>query len=414
MRIRKLSIGMTAVLAAITASLFMTGTLAAAQTETVLYSFNSKNEGAYLPCLGLAFDTSGNLYGATQSGGSAHAGEIFELTPSAGGGWTTKFIFNFKSAANGLNPNCGLVLDSAGNLYGTTYAGGPFGWGVAYELSPNGDGSWTQKVLHYFGKIVNDGQFPLAGMVFDSGGNLYGTTQAGGANRAGTVFELTPQSDGSWTEKVLYNFAVSNTDGNGPQASLIFDSTGNLYGTTVHGGANSGGTAFKLSPQSGGGWAETVLYSFTYYSEPAASLIFDSKGNLYGTTGEGGATGFGSAFELSPSAGGTWTEKILHSFSNGQDGFNVFAGMVFDKSGNLYGATMSGGAFGGLNGYGTVFKLTLEPNGTWIKSTLFSFDGTDGSGPAFGNLIFDAAGNLYGGAASGGTYRGGVVFEITP
>jgi uncharacterized repeat protein (TIGR03803 family) len=414
MRSKRLSIAFHLVLAVSAVSALLPGTLVAAQTETVLYSFNSKNAGAYAPWLSLTFDAAGNLYGTAQFGGSAHSGEVFELTPKAGGGWTTKFIFDFKNGTEGLIPTSGLAVDAAGNLYGTTYAGGPGNWGTAYELSPAGDGSWTEKVLHYFGRGT-DGQYPLAGMVFDSAGNLYGTTAAGGTNLTGTVFELTPQSGGAWTEKVLYHFGPgSSTDGQGPQASLIFDSTGNLYGTTVHGGANSGGTAFKLSPQSGGGWAETVLYSFSYYSEPASSLIFDSAGNLYGTTGEGGATGFGSAFELSPQTGGTWTEKILHSFSNGKDGFNVFAGLTFDKSGNLYGSTMSGGAYGGLNGYGTVFKLTPEAGGNWSKSTLFSFDGTDGSGPAGGALIFDASGNLYGGGFSGGAYRSGVVFEITP
>jgi uncharacterized repeat protein (TIGR03803 family) len=412
MRSKRLSIVFRLVLmvCAVTAATFV-----AAQTETVLANFDSKNEGAYDPWLSLAFDTSGNLYGTAQFGGSAHDGEVFELTPKAGGGWTTKFIFDFKNGTEGLIPTSGLVLDAAGNIYGTTFSGGFEYLGTAYELSPNSDGSWTEKVLHYFGKTPNDGQSPAAGMVLDSAGNLYGTTEVGGTNKTGTVFELSPQANGTWTEKVLYSFGPGGgPDGANPQSGLVFDSAGNLYGVTERGGTNNGGVVFKLSPQTGGGWTESVLYSFSYYSEPSASLIFDSKGNLYGTTGEGGATGFGSAFELSPQADGTWTEKILHSFSNGTDGFNVFAGLTFDKSGNLYGASMSGGAYCGLNGCGTVFKLTPKANGTWSKSTVFSFDGTDGSAPSWGNLIFDSAGNLYGGAAGGGAYRGGVVFEITP
>jgi uncharacterized repeat protein (TIGR03803 family) len=406
---------MTAALALIAVATLIAATRAAAQTETVLYSFDYKNEGAYAPWLSLTFDAAGNLYGTAQFGGSAHGGEIFELTPNSGGGWTTKIIFDFKNGTEGLTPNSGLAVDAAGNMYGTTFSGGFEYLGAAYELSPNSDGSWTEKVLHYFGKTPSDGQIPAAGMVLDSAGNLYGTTEVGGTNKTGTLFELSPKSGGTWTEKVLYNFGPGGgTDGANPQSGLIFDAAGNLYGETERGGANNGGTVFKLSPQSGGGWTESVLYSFSYYSEPSGSLIFDSKGNLYGTTGEGGANGFGSAFELSPGAGGTWTEKTLHNFSNGEDGFNVFTGLTFDKSGNLYGVTMSGGAYCGVNGCGTVFKLTPEAGGNWTKSTLFSFDGTDGSGPGWGSLIFDSSGNLYGGAGGGGAYRGGVVFEITP
>ncbi len=409
MRTKKVSSGLTAVLAAFAVCLFMTGALAAGQTETVLYNFNAKSGGPYGPCLSLTFDASGNLYGTARNGGAGYGvpgGEIFELMPAAGGGWTTKFLFDFKNGTEGSTPNCGLVRDALGNIYGTTFSGGFEFWGTAFELSPNSDGSWTEKVLHYFGKPATDGEVPLAGLVSDPAGNLYGTTELGGANGTGAVFELAPQPDGAWTEKVLYSFGTG-TDGQAPGSSLIFDSAGNLYGTTLAGGANDGGTVFELLPKSGGRWVETVLYSFAAASEPSASLIFDSAGNLYSTT-------IGSVFELSPAGGGTWTEKTLHTFSGSVDGFNVFSGLTFDKFGNLYGATASGGIYGGANGFGTVFKLTPEVGGNWSKTTLFNFDRKDGSVPAYGNLIFDAAGNLYGGAGGGGEYDWGAVFEITP
>jgi len=221
-----------------------------------------------------------------------------------------------------------------------------------------------EEVLHSFGKGT-DGRFPEAGLIIDSKGNLYGTTGGGGAYSYGTVFELTPKAGGRWTEKVLHSFNYNGKDGVDPYAGLIFDTAGSLYGTTSGGGAYSYGTVFELTPKASGGWTEKVLHSFNEngndgYNPQQASLILDAAGNLYGTTPFGGplggcsGLGCGTVFELTPKAGGLWTEKVLHSFNdNGTDGYDPWAGLILDTAGHLYGTTYFGGASGG----GTVFEI---------------------------------------------------------
>jgi uncharacterized repeat protein (TIGR03803 family) len=327
-------------------------------TETVLHNFGYGTDGA-TPYAGLIFDAAGNLYGTTQYGGTYGVGTVFELTPAAGGGWTETVLHNFGNGADGSTPFAGLIFDAAGNLYGTTYQGGTYLYGTVFELTPAGGGSWTEKVLHNFGNGT-DGAAPYAGLIFDAAGNLYGTTYQGGTySSSGTVFELTPAAGGGWTETVLHNFNYNGTDGNYPYAGLIFDAAGNLYGTTYQGGTYFYGTVFELTPTAGGGWTEKVLYSFNnngadgYY--PQAGLILDAAGNLYGTTSYGGTYSYGTVFELTPTAGGGWTEKVLHNFNyNGTDGNYPYAGLIFDAAGNLYGTTYQGGTYG----YGTVFEFT--------------------------------------------------------
>jgi uncharacterized repeat protein (TIGR03803 family) len=260
-------------------------------------------------------------------------------------------------------------------------------------LSPGAGGTWTEKVLHSFGSGT-DGKGPLAGVIFDAAGNLYGTTYLGGTSASGTVFELTPAGGGTWTEKVLWSFG-NGTDGANPQASLIFDAAGNLYGTTYQGGTACCGTAFELTPAGGGTSAETTLHAFGGGTDgvgPQAGLIFDGAGSLYGTTNGGGTYNHGIAFELMPAGKGTWMEKVLHSFGNGTDGAAPDAGTTF-----------LGGSYGG----GTVFRLNAQG-----ETLLFSFSGTDGAGPDAG-LIFDGAGNLYGTTYQGGSEGEGTAFEIT-
>ena len=376
-------------------------------TEKLLHSFNG-TDGS-VPDAGLIFDTAGNLYGTTYYGGTYDYGTVFELTRShdtAHGGWTEKVLHSF-NGADGGNLFGGLILDAFGNLYGTGNAGG-FGFGTVFELtrSPNtAGGGWTEKVLHSFNGT--DGAVPDAALIFDAAGNLYGTTTYGGG--LGNVFELTPAAGGGWTEKVLYNV------GNVPFGGLIFDSAGNLYGTTYYGGTYGHGAVFELTPVADGSWTEEVLYSFHNNDAdgagPYPTLIFDAAGNLYGTTYNGGFYGYGTVFELMPAAGGGWTEKVLHSF-NGTDGAYLFGGLIFDAAGNLYGTTVVGGS----HGYGTVFELTPAAGGNWTEKVLYSFhnNGTDGAEPGWASLIFDAAGNLYGTTLDGGTYGYGTVFEITP
>jgi uncharacterized repeat protein (TIGR03803 family) len=348
-----------------------------------------------------------------------------------------KLLYSFEGNPNGtdgFDPRAGLIFDAAGNLYGTTQFGGSdgsncthLGCGTVFELVPGTGGKWTEKVLYSFCSAgasgCHDGSLPGANLVFDAAGNLYGTTEDGGAYGVGTVFQLSPNTNGRWTEKVLHSFG-NGTDESQPAGSLIFDPAGNLYGTTTNGGTYGSGTVFQLSRGTNGKWTEKVLHTFGKGKDgkkPVAGLIFDAAGNLYGTTADGGAygsndcgfdTGCGTAFQLSPGANGTWTERALHSFGNGTDGAQPGARLIFDAAGNLYGTTELGGVYGG----GTAFRLKLGTNGKWTERVLHSFgNGMDGIGPSANDgLIFDAAGNLYGTTMVGGSHLLGTVFEITP
>ena len=294
-----------------------------------------------------------------------------------------------------------LIADGSGNLFGTTTGGGPNQDGCVFKLSRNGDGSWTETVLHNFSGP--DGARPSAALAFDNAGNLYGT--AGEA-----VFELTPSSDGTWTETVLYNFG-NGDDGRGP-SNLIFDSAGNLYGTTEFGGPHRGGIVFKLSPGPNG-WTETILHAFwgdiagPGPAFPVGGVVMDSAGNLYGVTAAGGGNGgFGAAYKLIPK-NGAYKETTIHSF-DGFDGEEPSSSLVMDSSGNLYGTT----SFGGTGDLGTVFKLS-KTDGKWTENVLLSLNGNDGY-LTVGPVAFDSAGNLYAAALGGGFESQGSVFELNP
>ncbi|MGB8887735.1 MAG: choice-of-anchor tandem repeat GloVer-containing protein [Candidatus Korobacteraceae bacterium] len=325
-------------------------------TEKVLHSFGSGTDGIY-PYGGLIRDAAGNLYGTTLGGGIHSSGTVFELTPQEGGGWTEKVLHSFGRGTDGAGPYAGLSLDVYGNLYGTTSLGGIHSSGTVFELTPQEGGGWTEQVLHSFGHGT-DGAGPYAGLIIDAAGNLYGTTLGGGIHSSGTVFELTPQEGGDWTEKVLHSFG-HGTDGAGPYAGLIFDVAGNLYGTTFEGGIHSSGTVFELAPQEGGEWTEIVLHSFgsgTDGAAPYAGLMRGAVGNLYGTTLEGGIHSSGTVFELTPQEGGGWTEMVLHSFGSGTDGAAPYAGLTIDAAGNLYGTTNGGG----IHDDGTVISFSAR------------------------------------------------------
>jgi uncharacterized repeat protein (TIGR03803 family) len=424
----------TANIAAILLSL---GASAAGAQDKVLYSFGATATDGTAPASGVIFDAKGNLYGTTSYGGrntsatyGFTAGTAYELMPAAGGGWTEIPLYSFAAGAtDGIMPNAGLILDDKGNLYGTTALGGQYSGyytgGTVFELTPAADGKWTEKVLHSFG-ASGDGLNPQAGLIFDSKGNLYGTTLLGGANGSaysgGTVFELSPAANGDWKETLLYSFGATASDGEKPDAGLIFDATGNLYGTTEDGGGGGDyGTVFELSPGANGKWTENLLYNFGSIAgdgaNPESGLIFDSAGNLYGTTNQGGSgDGFdGTVFELMPLAGGKWKEKQLYEFgATTTDGKNPLAGLVFDFEGNLYGTTSSGGPVGAPYDYqGTVFELTPTAAGPWNEKQLYSFGSAanDARYPAAG-LLFDAAYNLYGTTGQGGAIKHGALFEI--
>jgi len=326
----------------------MTSVSASAQ-ERVLHSLANNGKDATDPLGGLIFDSHGHLYGTARAGGVYNFGAVFELTPTVTGGWSEKVLHSFNSTnGDGTNPYASLILDADGNLYGTSCYGGAYQNGTVFELTPSSSGSWTETVLHSF--TGKDGGCSFAPLIFDAAGDLYGTTYQGGAYGWGTVFELIRSAGGTWTEKVLHNFN-NNARGYYLQNGLISDASGNLYGT-AHGG--SSGIVFELIRGATGGWSEKVLHTFHGPDgcDPEA-LIFDAAGNLYGTTYTGGEYDDGTVFELSSNTAGGWTEKVLHSF-NGSDGDYCYAGVVFDTAGNLYGTMVEGGTYN----HGTVFELT--------------------------------------------------------
>jgi uncharacterized repeat protein (TIGR03803 family) len=400
---------------AIVVVLFIAFPLLAATSEKVLHSFNPNDNDGLNPYAGLIFDRSGNLYGTTEYGGAQGYGIVFELTRGADGNWTEKVLHSFGKAQDGAIPLAGVVFGANGHLYGTTYAGGSEGAGAVFELTPSAKGTWTEKVLHSFGEN-QDGVFPEAGLIFDENGNLYGTTTLGGTYNDGTVFELTRSADGNWTEKVLHSFTPNGHDALYPEATLIFDGIGNLYGTTYGGGTYGNGTVFELTSGASEPRTVRVLHSFKFNGKdgfvPEAGLIFDPTGNLYGTTTEGGTYDNGTVFELTPNTNQTWTEKVLHSFDHNIPGGAIpLSGLAFDDIGNLYGTAYVGGAYG----FGTAFELTPNADGNWTEKVLHSFNPGvhDGLSPSAG-LILDASGHLYGTTLVGGTYGDGTVFEVIP
>jgi uncharacterized repeat protein (TIGR03803 family) len=334
---------------------------------------------------------------------------------------TVLYSFGIQSV-DGVTPWDSLIMDKGGNLYGTTGQGGAYGAGEVFELSPPAKkhGAWLESVLYSFGRQSGDGVTPYDSLVMDKEGNLYGTTNEGGPNNVGTVFKLTAEGSGAWSETVLYGFGGAPNDGSLPFAGLIIDKEGNLYGATYSGGASNVGTVFELSPpaKKGGAWTETVLYGFHGVpndgSFPYAGLVMDKSGNLYGTTEEGGEYGFGTVFRLSPPAAesGAWAETVLYTFgSQSGDGVNPWDSLIMDKEGNLYGTTTGGGAYV----YGEVFKLSppTQESGDWAENILYSFGNSDGAYP-FASLLMDKKGNLYGTTTGGGKYGYGTVFQMSP
>ena len=384
-----------------------------AATEKVIFAFDGNNGSS--PIAGLIFDRAGNLYGTTLGGGNGDdKGTVFELSPDGSGGWTHRVLHRF-TGNDGERPYAGVIFDAAGNLYGTTSGGGNSSSGTVFKLSHNGSGGWTETVLHHFSNVP-DGDFPAAGLIFDGAGHLYGTTKFGGKLGHGTVFQLSPNGSG-WTEKVLHYFGNDGAvrDGQRPEAGVILDAAGNLYGTTSAGGRFVGGTVFQLTPGAGGLWTETVLFNASVPDGPIRStLIFDSAGDLYGNlTGsdEFSPRGRGMVFRLNRNEG--WSETVLHTFISGPtDGLFPKAGLVFGPDGSLYGTTSAGGR----HLLGTAFVLEPNPQGGYTERLLHSFTGSrgaDGTAPE-AVLVRDAAGNLYGTTRHGGPHGRGTVFEITP
>jgi hypothetical protein len=453
-------------LLSISAFILLAACIATAATpqETVLYSFQGGNDGAF-PSSDLVADKHGDLYGTTVYGGTGlctdvdgfviGCGTVFRLTKPGKPGqkWQEKVLYSFQGdtccqAGDSGYPLAGLVFDTVGNLYGTTSGiTGQFNDnGTVFELSPpakNG-GAWTKTVVHTF-QGGYDGDKPRAGLIFDGQGRLYGSTSDGAPLTGGTVFRLTPpsQAGGAWTETILYSFA-GGTDGENP-AGVILDAKGNIFGTTSGGGGfgigdqygkswSGGGTFFELTPtaRQNKPWNETLPFIFPSCvsspfnygigcgtsTQPESSLIADSPGNLYGTTEIGGtgcsssngyySTGCGTVFQLVPPsvAGGAWKQNILYKFGNSSsDGAFPAAKLIFDAAGNLYGTTLDGcNTYVCYGGLGAVFKLSppSSQGGSWTETILYHFQGgSDGAVPAAG-LLPSGGGAFYSTTQYGG------------
>ena len=351
--------------------------------ETVLYTFTAWPDGAY-PQAGVIRDSAGNLYGTTYQGGTGGAGTVYEVDTTG----HEVVLYSFPAEASGGFPHAGVIRDSAGNLYGTTYFRGRANAGVVYKLDTTGH----ETVLYSFTGGA-DGGAPFAGVIRDPAGNLYGTTYFGGTANAGVVYKL----DTAGHETVLYSF-TGVADGRHPQAGVIRDPAGNLYGTANSGGAPNGGVVYKLDTA-----GHETVYAFPGGAGgryPSAGVIGDSAGNLYGTTSTGGAQNAGVVYKLD----NTGHETVLYNFTGGADGSYPQAGVIRDAAGNLYGTTYNGGT----TGYGVVYKLDT----TGHETVLYSFTGgADGGYPSAG-VVGDSAGNLYGTTFSGGTANAGVVFRL--
>jgi len=398
-------------------------TVASSQTFSVIHNFTGEAGGA-IPYAGVLIGHDGNLYGTTAAGGrgtcssddfGAGCGTVYELNPS-NESFTTLWQFA-GGASDGATPEAALVIGPGGAMYGSTFAGGvqycPGGCGIMFRLTPPvsvprtiKENQWSEKIVYSFQGL--DGQNPSGTMETDASGNIYGATAEGGAQSSGTVFKLS-YVNGAWTESKLHEFSAY-VDGDFPEGGVTLDAAGNIYGTTYTGfGA---GDVWQLIASSN--WALNILYSFGIQTgeNPTSGVTLDSSGNVYGSTSGGGPDRGGTVFELSS---GDWSFHLLHSFSAGAG--PLLSNLIFDKAGNLYGTTYSDGSV--RNGsYGTVFKLAPS-NGTWTYSLIHEFTGgSDGAYPV-GTLVFDANGNLYGTTSQGGDLskcggKGcGVVFKIT-
>lgn len=404
-----------------------------------VYKFHGAPNGLN-PQGGLVADTDGNFYGTTTEGGHAGLGTVFKLSRGQGGHWTEAIIYSFTGGADGEGPQGDLSMDAVGNLYGTAIAGGIKPWGTVFRLTPNQSGGWTETTLYNFQNGL-DGAEPTSGVMLDTNGDLFGTASTGGVCTAycgGTIFELIPSQNDTWTETTLYNF-LAGTDGWRPYG-LVSDASGNLYGTTGRGGnvRNGGpcgdlgcGTVFELSSSQNGSWSKAILYSFTFGLDgayPSSGVSFDGAGDLYGETAVGGSfacpgSGCGVIYKLTYQLGGGWEFSVAHTF-NGLDGLKgngPIGGLTFDTAGNAYGATQGGGDANcvlGYDGCGILFKLTPAEKGDAF-SIIAAFDGIHGGFPQAGVAV-DQQGNLYGTAEAGGDLSCaaptgcGVVFAVTP
>ncbi|HUK43046.1 MAG TPA: choice-of-anchor tandem repeat GloVer-containing protein [Candidatus Bathyarchaeia archaeon] len=380
---------------------------AQAQTYTVLHSFNLLGTDGARPYDGFISDRAGNLYGTTAAGGTNHGGTVFKMVHTSRG-WMLNTLYDFADGSDGASPDVRVTMGADGALYGTNTAGAEFGGGVIFKLQvpTRALGEWTETSLYAFAFEQNEYGSPLT---FDSAGKLYGAVAHWSGNDRGAVYQLV-RNGNSWILNLIYQFAGGN-DGSDPRGSLAIDAAGNIYGVTEDDGRYGNGNVYELSP-SGSGWTKTVLHDFQGGNDgliPFGGLIFDHSGNLLGSTGSGGPGNGGTVFQLSPQPGGGWTYSLVYGFP-GQSSWGPTGSLTVDQAGNIYGARNDPGTLGNN---GSIFELTYS-DGVWNYINLHSFAGFDDGAEPNGSLVVDGTGNVYGTAGDGGAYDYGLVFEITP
>jgi uncharacterized repeat protein (TIGR03803 family) len=380
-------------------------------TTEVIYSFAGDEDGEYTDT-DLIIDGAGNLYGTSVQGGDFGGGTVFQLAPT-GNTWVHTVLYSFTGGPDGGEPYKGVTLDSEGNLYGTAVTGGSGscegGCGVAYKLTDTG-GTWTQTVIHAF-TGGDDGSGPGAGLTIDNRGNLYGMTPTGGAFGLGVIYQLHPDQSGNYTLKVIHTFTVGKDGATGSAGRLLLRG-GHLYGVATTGGAHGQGVAFELTPTPNGKWQLKPIYSFKGQPDagfPYGALTVDASGNLYGTTYYDGANDLGAVYQLAPKPTGEWKEKVLYSFQGGNDGNSSIGSLVFDAAGNLYGTTSEGGS-----GSGTIFRLSRNGDGTWTERVAHRFQGPPDGAFAYNGMVADGAGNFYGATVHGGANDEGAIYKFVP
>ena len=381
----------------------------AATTTDVIFSFE-EDEGEYADT-DLETDNAGNIYGSTVLGGEFGGGTVFQLSPTPNG-WEQAVLYSFSGGADGGEPYKGVTLDRRGNLYGTAVTGGSGscegGCGVVYKLTKS-NGTWTQSVLHAF-TGGDDGSGPGARVTVDRTGNVYGMTPTGGTYGVGTIYKLHPHA-GSWDFQVIHTF-TGGDDGAAGSAGRMLVQHGRLFGAVTAGGRYGSGVVFELTPTPVGEWNFRALYSFRGQPDgsfPYGALLRGGTGKIYGTTYYGGENGIGTVYELSPRPTGEWNERVIYSFQNGSDGNSPISNLVWDAAGNLYGTTSEGGL-----GSGTIFKLTPIGGGQWTESIVHPFAGPPDGGFSYNGMVVDRFGNFYGATVHGGTDNDGCVYKFTP
>ena len=385
-------------------------TTATATTTNVIFSCE-EDEGEYADT-DLETDNAGNIYGTTVLGGDFGGGTVFQLSPTPNG-WVHTVLYSFTGGIDGGEPYKGVTLDRKGNLYGTAVTGGSGncegGCGVAYKLSNTG-GTWTHTVIHAF-TGGNDGSGPGARVTVDGAGNVYGMAPTGGAFGLGTIYKIHPAPNQAWTFGVLHAF-TGGTDGATGSAGRMILRDGRLYGAVTAGGRYGSGVVFELNAGGFGDRDLKILYAFRGQPDasfPYGALLFDQSGNIYGTTYYGGANGIGAVYKLSPQAIGEWAEEVLYSFQPGTDGNSPISNLVFDVAGNLYGTTSEGGL-----GSGTIFKLSSVGAGKWMETVVHAFEGPPDGGFPYNGMVVDKSGNFYGATVHGGEEDDGSVYQFTP